>query len=325
MTALSWSLSHRQLISAVIALVVPSSRGDPTPLADLGYELRSLELPITDRFGRSYRLDLHATHAHHNLSLLLECKTSAAVLSRDQIEKYLATTGQEAVIAAALTLSAPQEHRADAVFVVLPDVEQTLSGLIAACPSVLVAGWGMLRVTASRIEIAHDELSDANLSASLTHGWDVEVERLPLERLPYESDSPPWDLADALFQALNSMFILGRREFDVEDLCIGSNELWQYLEPQHDHIRERVRNEVRTLRRTALKGWITKTESGTGREERWKFSRRPTTNRNVIAGFAKRHQRYVSILAKEGRNPRANDFVAIEPEQLSLEFPAAGS
>jgi hypothetical protein len=270
-------------------------------------------------------LDLHATHADHNLSLLLECKTNAAVLAGDQIEKYLATTGQETVIAAALTLAAPREHRADAVFVVLPDVEQTLSGLIAACPAVLVAGWGILRVTALRIEVAHDELSDPHLSASLTHGWDVEVERLPLERLPYESDSPRWDLADALFQALNTMFVSGRREFDVEDLCIGSNELWQYLEPQHDHIRERVRNEVRTLRRTALKGWITRIDSGTGREERWKFSRRPTTNRNVIAGFAKRHQRYVSILLNEGRNPRANDFVAIEPEQLSLEFPVAES
>lgn len=325
MTDFSWSLSHRQLVSAVIALVLPDGLGLSTPFRDLGYELGSLELPIADRFGRPYQIDLHLTHETQNLSLLVECKTNPAVLEAVQIEKYMATTGEEAVIAANLTLTAPRQHRADVVFVVLPNVENALAGLVAACPSILVAGWGLVRVSPSRIELAHDELSDHDFAASLTAGWDIDVEGLPLERLPYEPDSPEWDLADALFQTMNSMFMSGRREFGVDDLCVESNELWPFLEPQHDHIRQRVRNEVRTFRRTALKGRIARVDSGTGREERWRFVRRPTTNRNVIASFAKRHQRYVSILLNEGRNPRADDFVKIDPEQLIMEFPAAES
>jgi hypothetical protein len=323
MTDFSWSLSHRQLLSAIISLVVPSDGGTSPFLRDLGYELRSLELPITDRQGRPYRLDLHLTHGGLNLSLLVECKTTPAVLEADQIEKYMGTTGAEIVIAASLTLPTPREHKANAAFIVLPGVEQGLANLVASCPVVLIEGWGLIRVAPSRMELVHDEISDADLSRSLTAGWDVEVERLPLERLPYESDSPRWDLADSLLRTLTSMFVTGRREFGVDDLCTGSNELWEYLEPQHDHIRRRVRDEIRTLRRTALKGWIAKVEAGTGREERWRFTRKATSNRNVVAGFNRRHKKYVSVLLDERRDPTPNDFVNIDPEQLTLPIPVA--
>lgn len=324
MTPFSWTLTHRQLVSAIIALVLPVGRRVRPFLNDLGYELRSLELPMVDRGGRPYRLDLHLTKDSLNLSLLVECKTTAAHLERDQIEKYMATTGAEVVIAGNLVIANPRGHQADAVFWVLPGVEPALAALVAACPTVLATGWGMVRVTPLRVESAHDELTDPELSATLTTGWSVDVERLPLERLPYESDAPEWELANVLLRTLQAMFVSGIREFGVDDLCVASNELWQYLEAQHNHIRGRVRDEVRTLRRTALKGWMTKVDIGTGREERWRFTRRPTTNRNVLAGFARRHRRYVSILLDEGRNPRADDFVRIDPEQLTLPIPSAG-
>lgn len=325
MTEASWTLSHRQLVSAVISLVLPSGpRGRPL-VADLGYELSSLELPMVDRRGRRYRLDLHLTHDVLNLSLLVDCKTNLAVLNAEQIEKYMATTGAEAVMSGNLVVADPRGHRADAVFVVLPEVETGLAALVAACPAVLTAGWGMVRVTRSRIEIVHDELSDPSLSNALTMGWDIDVERLPLERLPYEADSPRWELANALFRSLNSMFVSRRREFDIDDLCIDSNELWPYLEAHHNHIRGRVRDEVRTLRRTALKGWIAKVDIGTGREERWRFTKTFSTKRNVLASFSQRHQRYVSVLLEERRDPRPDDFVRIDPEQLSLPIPIADS
>ena len=318
MNGFSWALSHRQVVSAVVALAVPGGDRARPLLNELGYELRSLELPMVDTRGRPYRLDLHLTKDSLNLSLLVECKAGAESLRSDQIERYMATTGAEVVLAGDAPLADPRGHQADATFVVVPGVEQALAALVAACPTRLVAGWGIVRLTPSRIELAHDELSDGSLSASLTAGWSVDVERLPLERLPYEPGAPSWEFADVMLRTLQAMFVSGQREFGVDDLCVASNELWPYLEAQHDHIRGRARDEVRTLRRTALKGWIAKVDVGTGREERWRFTRKPTTNRNALAGFARRHHRYVSILRNEGRNPRADDFVRIDPEQLTL-------
>ncbi len=101
-------------------------------------------------------------------------------------------------------------------------------------------------------------------------------------------------------RTLQAMFVSGIREFGVDDLALPVYELWQYLEAQHNYIRGRVRDEVRTLRRTALKGWMTKVDIGTGREERWRSTRRPTTNRNVLKGFARRHRRYVSPCSTRG-------------------------
>lgn len=323
MTDFSWRLTHRQLVSAVIALVLPIDGQDRPLLNALGYQLRALELPMVDRRGRPYRLDLHLIKDALNLSLLVDCKTTPVTLKANQIERYMATTGAELVVATNLSLANPRGHQADALYVVLPGVEHDLAALVAGCPEVLVSGWGMVRFTPFQIELAHDELTDTELSASLASNWLIDVERLPLERLPYEPDAPRGELADVVLRTLTSMFVSRQQEFGIDDVCVGSNDLWLYLESQHDHIRTRVRDELRTLRRTALKGWITAVDVGTRREERWRFLRKPTTNRNVIAGLAKRHQRYVSILLSERRDPIANDFVRIDPEQLTLDFPGA--
>jgi hypothetical protein len=247
----------------------------------------------------------------------VDCKTNSATLEADQIERYMPTTGAELVVAGAVATGNPHEHQVNAVFVVLSGVEGEMVNIIAACPEQVSDGWGILRVTPSRFEIVHDELTDASLSTALTAGWDIDVARLPLERLPYEPDAPRWELATVIFRTVQAMFIKGVREFSLDDICVNSNELWSYLETQHDHIRKRIRDEMRTIRRTALKAWITRVDSETGREERWRFIRRPTSNQNVIAGFARRHQQYISILLDE-RDPRADDFVKIHPEQLAL-------
>ena len=77
------------------------------------------------------------------------------------------------------------------------------------------------------------------------------------------------------------------------------------------------------MRGTALKGWIARVDVGSSREERWRFVREPTTNRNALAGFARRHLRYVEILLNKDRDPRPDDFVRIDPEQLTLPIPIA--
>jgi len=311
-------------MSAIVSLVLPGGRGQQPFLSDLGYELQSLELQLADHNGRPYRLDLHLTHGPLNLSLLVDCKTSAELLKADQIEKYMATAPSDVVVGASILSPQPREHRADVVFFVLREVEEALSALVAACATRLPSGWGMVRVTPMRIEIAHDELSDSNLSTALTAGWDVDVERLPLERIPYEPGSERWELADVVLQTIQSMFVSRTREFAVDDVCIASNDLWPFLEADHDFIRSRVRQEIRTMRRTALRGWITKVDVGSGREERWRFVREPTGNRNVLAGFARRHQLYVALLLR-GDDPRPDHFVRIDPEQLTLPIAVAES
>jgi hypothetical protein len=315
-----WSLTHRQLMSAVIALALPSGAAHPQPLRDLGYDLVSLELPMVDIHSRQYQLDVLLANDNLNLSLLIECKTWAGTVKADQIERYMATTGIQVIQQSGITTPSPRTHRADILFVVSPGVERVVVDLVAACSSVAASGWGLVRVVPTGIEAVHDELSDAALSQSLDAGWEIDIERLPLERLPYESDAPRWELADAVLQTIFSFFATGRREFGIDDVCSDSNGLWAFLAPQHGHIRERVRDEVRTLRRTALSGWISVVATGGGREERWRFSRAASTGVRIAAAFAARHHRYVSILRQEGRNPVRNDFVEVAPEQLSFAF-----
>jgi hypothetical protein len=212
-------------VSAIIALALPGGSGQPPLLHDLGYELRSLELPMTDHLARPYTLDLHLSHHMLNLSLLVDCKTDPTKLKATQIERYMATGGSDLIIAANFTPPDPRQHRVDVVFFVLQEVESQLSALVATCASRLSSGWGIIRVSSSRMEMAHDELTDSDLSRSLTTEWEVAVDTLPLERLPYESDSPSWELASVIFQTIQSLFVSGTREFGVEELCVASNGL----------------------------------------------------------------------------------------------------
>ena len=320
MNDFTWALSHRQLVSAVIALALPSVDASSPLLNDLGYELWALELPMVDTRSRPYRVDLHLINDTLNLSVLVERKTHPAVLDHAQIEKYMATTGEQVVLQGAVTTNNPRDHAADAAFVILPDVESALATIVRDCHPKLIAGWAIVRVTPARIELAHGEFSDPSLSTSLTAGWDVDIERLPLERLPYEPDAPRWELANVVLQTILSLFVSGRREFALDEICAESNPLWPYLTTQHQHIRRRIRDEIRTLRRTALRGWLTRLDTESGREEQWRFSRGATINQRTLVAYEQRHQHYVSILRSEGRNPRPEEFVRVTPEQLTLPF-----
>jgi hypothetical protein len=272
---------------------------------------------MADRSARPYQVDIHLQKERLNLSLLIDCKAAPDYLRSDQVERYLNTTGTEVILASGISVDRPSEHLVNPVFFVLPEVEPALTTLIAACPANVSNGWGIVRIESQRFLIVHDELSDSELSRSLIEGWEVELAGLPLERLPYDPDAPRWELADVIFRTLMSFFVAGRRVFDLEQLCSSSNELWPFLEAQHSFIRNRVRDEVRTIRRTALKGWLTRVEDGAGREEQWRFARTPRATRNTLASFARRHQRYVSILRSKG-DPTADQFVRIDPEQLTL-------
>jgi hypothetical protein len=314
----TWSISHRQLVSAVIALALPDLTRSTPPLFELGYSLVSLELPMTDRLGNSYRLDLHLVKDTLNLSIAMDCKTWPDALKQDQIDRYLDTPGTNVVAASGIVLEHPQSHKVDAVFVVLQAVEAPLASMINRCPVRSVTGLGIVRIEPRQVLLVHDELSDAALSASLSSGWEVDILRLPLERLPYDADAPRWALADSILRTLQSFFASRKLEFDVEDLCVASNALWQYMEPSHSHLRERVRNEVRTLRRTALKNWLERVNIGAPMEGRWRFTRQPTSRADVLSAFARRHSKYISILRDEDRDPRPGDFVNIDPEQLIL-------
>src|SRR5262245_52257199 len=101
------------------------------PLADWGYELAAIELPMVDRDARPYQLDLHLLKDRLNLSLLIDCKTWPETLKADQVERYMNTTGTEVIIASGVTVQQPLEHQANPMFFVLPGVEAALASLIA--------------------------------------------------------------------------------------------------------------------------------------------------------------------------------------------------
>lgn len=317
-TTRDWSPSHRQLLSAVISLVLPDSSGRVPQLNSLGYELSSIELLMTDRTGRPYRLDLHLLKNSLNLSLEVDCKTWHGLLKQEQIDKYLDTTPANVVAQSGIVLNAPRGHNVDVVFIFLPDVETTLAQMIANCPTRSISGLGLVRVDPTKWISTHDELTDPDLSNLLSTGLDVEISRMPLERLPYEADAPRWELANSILQTIQEFYIKEIREFDVATLCASSNPLWEFMAPSQSHLLSRVRDEVRTLRRTALRNWLQVVSTGTGKEERWQFSKPASSRANVLGGYARRHRRYVEVLRDDKRSPSPGDFVNIDPEQLVL-------
>jgi hypothetical protein len=187
----SWNISHRQLMSVMIALSWGGDQATPTYFKDLGYQLNEIELRMADSFGRGYQVDLQLFNADINLSVLCDCKTFGGNIDRSQVERYFATTGAEVVVRGGLNLRDPRGHRADSLFVVLPSVVDEMAQVAATCTVRSINGWGILEVDEHRIALAHDEVSDPRLSNALTDGWIIDLTRTaPLERLPYEPDCP---------------------------------------------------------------------------------------------------------------------------------------
>jgi hypothetical protein len=310
-------LSHRQLVSGLISLIIG---GDPTVtpiLGDLGYVLDGLEIPMVDAAGNRFVPDLLVTKSGINLSLLIECKSGPDSVEEQQVSSYLSMQGIEIVRQGRLTVASPSTHRVDAAFFVLSGAESLVRSAVdavLALGKMKTNGLGLIRVDQDRTSIQLDQLSDPSLSASLQGGWNIRFVDLPLERLPYEPSSPDWDLAQSLLQTLKVLFLEERSSFSVEDICQASNPLWTYLPDQHDLLRRRVRKMVDSLRGTAFKGWFVRVA---GTTDQWRFTRKSTANTNVQIAFQRRESKYIMLL-KEHKIPTPVDFQDIDQLPLPL-------
>lgn len=199
----------------------------------------------------------------------------------------------------------------------MSDVVSAVGEAARQCPIQTISGWGIVSVADELIRVSHDQLSDPQLSSSLTEGWFVQIERLPLERLPYEVSSPGWDVSDALFTALLAMFLEGKPSFTLNELCRASNQWWPFFSAVQDDIRTRVRRLMIRIRKTALKDWIARVTPSGQSESEWRFKKRPPIRQATIAGFRRRHQRFVQI-QMEKREPMPKDFDGVDAEQMVL-------
>jgi hypothetical protein len=278
---------------------------------------------MSDRESRRYQADLHLHKRTANLSLLLECKSSSDYVETSQLQRYLATTGQEVIQFTGLLSDDPRNHLLDVGFIGASDAAATLVERLTECPDVYCSGWGVVELSGDRLRIVHDELSDSDLSSEFQRGWVIDLESLALEWLPYEASCTQAQLGDALFQTLLRFFVNRKREFSIHDLGVESNQFWEYMEPQHQMLSGRIRKHMKSIRGTALKGWISRVNTGSVYEERWKFTRASTTRANVLRSFQRRHARYVELLEAK-QEPQPRDFEGIDPEQLHLPFSPEG-
>ncbi|MBA2520184.1 MAG: hypothetical protein H0V24_10995 [Chloroflexia bacterium] len=310
-------LSHRQLVSGLISLIMGGDQAVSPILGNLGYVLDGLEIPMVDPTGNRFVPDILVTRSDINLSLLIECKSGPDSVEEQQVSSYLTMQGLEVVRQGRLTVASSSSHRVDAVFFVLSAAEllvRSAVDAVLALSKMKANGLGLIRVNQDRTSIQLDQLSDASLSASLREGWNIRFTDLPLERLPYEPSSPDWDLAQSLLQTLKVFFLERRSSFSVEDVCRDSNGLWAYLPDQHDLLRRRVRKMIDNLRGTAFKGWFARVA---GTTDQWRFTRRSTANTNVQIAFQRREYKYITLL-KEHKIPTPTDFADIDQLPLPL-------
>lgn len=316
-------ISHRQFVSAAISFLVPTPSVPVAPLYELGYRLHSLEARITTDYGQAIRTDLLAVDHIENLVLLLDCKTSGPLLleeGAEQVRRYFLIRGDAVILATGLQTEDPTSLKVNPIFLTLPDVTNDLITILPPPDNRTCDGWGIVEFDSTEVRCIHNELSDSRIGNVLASLTGVGLYSLPMELLPYERDCPHWELADSIFATILSFFVQGVRNFTAVELARASNPMWDYLSDDHQFVTERVRVLVNRLRRTALKGWIVRVSTAGGEESQWRFSKRHTTNRNVLSAFQRRHDRYVTM-ERGGNHPTAKDFERIDDEQLFL--PAA--
>lgn len=255
--------------------------------------------------------------------MLVDCKCSANSVDSRQLECYLATGGTQVVSQALISPVDPRAHRSDSVFFALGDAASAISAILRGIISKGLLesdpGFGLITVSAVRMMMVHDELSEGPLSEALVDGWDIDLASYPLELLPFEPSSPDWELAHSVLQTIEMYFVERREAFDVEDICIDSHAFWDYLGDQQIGLRSRIRRMMRNIRRTALKGWLEVVPGPTAREERWQFSKKPTTRANVHAAMSRRATYYVDLL-RRGTPPRAEDFADVDQLPLQIHW-----
>lgn len=321
-SALPEITKHRELVSAVISMLIEVPGRPSAPLAKFGYRLLAIEVPMADRNQLQYQADLHLIQSELNLSVLVECKSGGQYIDSTQIEKYFDTLPRDVILSRSLSTSDPRQHRLDLFFITTPASSQGMRDTIATISNRNELGWGLFQFSNSRLEILHDEISDSELSSSLSQSWAVPLDRLALELLPYEVTCTNEELADAVFQSLIHFFVSGKREFGLEDIAKRSNSFWKYLEPQHELLGKRIRNQMKSIRGTALRRVISRVPTESIHEDRWKFNRRSTNRSQVLQSLQRRHRKYLEIL-RDKKEPKPADFEGIDPEQLRLPFPTS--
>lgn len=322
-------LNHRQLLSGLISLVIGHDHGTDPILGSLGYVLNGLEIPMVDAAGSRFVPDIHLVSDSVNLSLLVEGKSGPASIDEQQTACYLNMQGIEVLRQGRLTVAVPQSHRVDAVFFVVESAESQMRSIvenILQTGPMKTSGMGLIRIAPLKTYILLGSLSDSQLDGSLRNGWNLRFADLPLERLPYEPSSPGWELAQSLLQTLAAYFLEERGAFDTDDVCRDSNELWPYLSDQHDHIRNRVRKMLVSLRGTAFRGWIKRLPGTTQLESRWEFIDRSVDRSTVQLAFQRRATKYIELV-KNSQQPRPEDFDDVDqlPLPLVLDVDAPGS
>lgn len=313
-------ISHRQLVSATISLLLPTPTQPHPVLQAAGYELSSLELRVVNAEGSIYQADLHLTHDERNLSLLVDCKTYGGLIadSSEQIRRYFSSSGQEVILASSITSQDPASHQLNPVFIVLPDVTGALSQAIPGPELRRCDGWGILEFGDTGFTCVHDELSDESFSKALDDGYQVPLDALPLELLPYEIGCPAWELANHVFRAIMQMYVTGKRSFTTVDLGRTSNGMWDYLGENQRQLEQRLRRMTSQIARTALRKWLSRETTNGDAQAGWRFVRQPNTRVVVLDSFKRRHEHFINLL-REGRDPRSEDFLGIDaPEQLAF-------
>lgn len=306
------------MVSAIVSLLVePDIPTCPPYFRNLGYQLLGLEVPMVDVHGRRYTPDLFITNLDRDNVILIDCKTWGPMIHNEQICRYLRTSKREVV---SLTGISPRDVHVlthDALFMVIEDAEPEIAAAITGCTKPRCDGVAIALVSDDKVQCSHNMLSDATLSDSLDKGWPLDLQSFALERLPYDLNSAAWEIADAIFQTVFSMWLSGVSEFTVDDLCEESNEWWQFLRAVHHPLRNRVREELRRIAKTALRSWIAPVRDPTNAITGWTFIRKPSQRKDVHDGFKRRQDRYILVRIQD-IGVTVADFDDIERDQLAL-------
>lgn len=315
-------LGHSELVSVVLCLAEKDRQGRSPFFSGLGFTPEHLELRLADSRGRNFVADVHLLCRDRNYSLLVECKTHAPIIDPLQIEKYLATGGEE-IVRTGASVPNPREHSSATMFFVLPTVTQELAVIIASLASPNQHHWGIVEFDGESIACPHNEFDDIALSNAFEERASVDVESIYLDRVPFESDAPDTVLANIIFQSLITYFTQGKAEFSLEELCQDTDPVWDMREDVQQKIAKRIKGHMRTVRKHVLKGWLDQVETGSGREEKWRFQRAGTTNLNTLRALQSRQSRYVQALADRNKNAPGDpfsfqDYFDLRDEQLGL-------
>lgn len=310
--------THRQLVSAVLCLVTDTGVPTiPAYLGDLGYSLHGLELSMVDVHGRRYTPDLFIANLERDNLVLVDCKTWGPMIHEEQISRYMRTSKKEVVTLSGITPRDLSVLTHDALFVVMEDAETEIVNAVAKCKNPRCDGMGIVLVSSVGLNCPHNALSDVELSVALNGGWQLDIQQLELERLPFDPSSPSWELAEAIFQTLFSMWLQGTTTFTVDDVCINSNEWWPYFHSGQQALRKRVQRELRIIAKFALKEWIEAVRDVDNRVTSWRFKKSPSQRKDVHDGYRRRQDRYLDVRAQQ-RGVTAADFEDIDRDQLAL-------